>query len=150
MAELPRQRSHPLQDPPQYHPGGNPVENLKSISHRCHPILVAFVWESTKETIHLPLGCLQGGSRVETTPMELPSACPAVGGEEAAALEATQGQNDSFFSQLPYKYYLEEVAAVGDCLTISLRVGGGQTAARFPCARNIQGNPGPAPRRTLQ
>ena len=23
-----------------------------------HPILVAFVWELTKETIHLPLGCL--------------------------------------------------------------------------------------------
>ena len=31
-----------------------------------------------------------------------------------AALEATQGQNDSFFSQLPYKCYLEEVASVGD------------------------------------
>ena len=30
------------------------------------------------------------------------------------ALEATQGQNDSFFGQLPYKYYLEEVASVGD------------------------------------
>jgi len=35
--------------------------NLKSISHRCHPILVAFVLELTKETIDLPLGCLQGG-----------------------------------------------------------------------------------------
>jgi len=44
------------------HPGGNPRANLKSISHRCHPILVAFVWELTKETIHFPLGCLQGGS----------------------------------------------------------------------------------------
>ena len=43
------------------HPGGNPGANLKSISHRCHPILVAFVWELTRETIHLPLGCLQGG-----------------------------------------------------------------------------------------
>ena len=42
-------------------PGGNPGANLKSISHRCHPILVAFVWELTKETIHLPLGCVQGG-----------------------------------------------------------------------------------------
>jgi len=31
-----------------------------------------------------------------------------------AALEATQGQNDSFFFQLPYKCYLEEVASVGD------------------------------------
>ena len=46
----------------QGHPGGNPVANLKSISHRYHPILVAFVWELTEETIHLPLGCLQGGS----------------------------------------------------------------------------------------
>ena len=30
------------------HPGGNPGANLKSISHRCHPILVAVVWELTK------------------------------------------------------------------------------------------------------
>ena len=29
------------------------------VFHRCHPILVAFVWEFTKETIDLPLGCLQ-------------------------------------------------------------------------------------------
>jgi len=35
--------------------------NLKSTSHRCHPILVAFVWGLTKETIDLSLGCLQGG-----------------------------------------------------------------------------------------
>ena len=34
---------------------------LRSISHRCHLFEVAFVWESTTETIHLPLGCLQGG-----------------------------------------------------------------------------------------
>ena len=40
-------------------PGGNPGVNLKSLSHRCHPIMVAFVWELTKETIYLPLGCLQ-------------------------------------------------------------------------------------------
>ena len=43
------------------HPGGNPWKNRKSISHRCHPILVAFVWELTQETINLPLDCLQGG-----------------------------------------------------------------------------------------
>jgi len=43
------------------HPGGNPGANLKSISHRCHPILVAFVWELTEDTINLPLSCLQGG-----------------------------------------------------------------------------------------
>jgi len=43
------------------HPGGNPGANLKSISHRCYLLEVAFVWELTKETIVLPLGCLQGG-----------------------------------------------------------------------------------------
>ena len=31
-----------------------------------------------------------------------------------AALDATQGQNGSSFSHLPYKCYLEEVASVGD------------------------------------
>jgi len=46
----------------QVHPGGNSGANLKLISHRCHPILVAFLWELTQETIYLPLGCLQGGS----------------------------------------------------------------------------------------
>jgi len=49
--------------PGQLHPGGDPGANLKSISHRCRPILVAFVWQLTKETINLPLGCTQGGSR---------------------------------------------------------------------------------------
>ena len=43
------------------HPGDIPGATIKSISHRCHPTLVEFVWELTKETIHLPLGCLQGG-----------------------------------------------------------------------------------------
>ena len=38
------------------HPEGNPGANLKPISHRCHPILVAFLWELTKYTIVLPLG----------------------------------------------------------------------------------------------
>ena len=36
--------------------------NLKSISHRCHLFEVAFAWELTEETIHLPVGCLQGGA----------------------------------------------------------------------------------------
>ena len=44
------------------HTGVELRANLKSISHRCHLFEVAFVWELTKETIHLPLGCLQGGS----------------------------------------------------------------------------------------
>ena len=33
------------------HPGVGLRANIRSISHRCHPILVAFVWELTKETI---------------------------------------------------------------------------------------------------
>ena len=43
------------------HPGVELRANLKSISHRCHLFEVAFAWELTNETIHLPLGCLQGG-----------------------------------------------------------------------------------------
>ena len=68
VEELFRERSVALCEkarhapPPLYHPGGNTGANLESISHRCHPILVAFVWELTKETIELPLGCLPGGS----------------------------------------------------------------------------------------
>jgi len=45
------------------HPGVELRANLKSISHRCHLFEVAFVWELTKESIHLPLGCLQGGQQ---------------------------------------------------------------------------------------
>ena len=45
------------------HPGGNLGANLKSFSHRCHLEEVAFVWELTKETINLPMGCLQDGER---------------------------------------------------------------------------------------
>ena len=47
--------------PLSVHPGGYPGANLGSISNRCHPILVAFAWELTEETINLPLDCLQGG-----------------------------------------------------------------------------------------
>ena len=36
--------------------------NLQSISHKCHLEEVAFVWEWTKETNDLPLGCLAGAS----------------------------------------------------------------------------------------
>ena len=42
-------------------PGCNLGANLKPISHRCYLFEVAFVWELTRETIVLPLGCLQGG-----------------------------------------------------------------------------------------
>ena len=45
------------------HPGGNPGAKLKSISHRCYLREEAFELEElTKETIYLPLGCLQGGA----------------------------------------------------------------------------------------
>ena len=40
----------------------NPGANLKSVAHRCYLREVAFKWELTKETINLPLSCLQGGS----------------------------------------------------------------------------------------
>ena len=39
--------------------------NLESISHRCRLFEVAFVWDLTTETIHLPLGCLQLGTKVK-------------------------------------------------------------------------------------
>jgi hypothetical protein len=37
----------------------------KSISHRCFPREVAFKWELTNEIIYLPMGWLQGGTRVD-------------------------------------------------------------------------------------
>ena len=43
------------------YPGGNQGANLKPISQRYHLFEVAFVWELIEATIHLPLGCLQGG-----------------------------------------------------------------------------------------
>jgi hypothetical protein len=51
--------------PPQ--PGVELRAKLQPISHRCHLYEVAFVYELTEETIHLPLSCLQGG---------LDSSCP--------------------------------------------------------------------------
>jgi len=38
----------------------------------------------------------------------------ARGAMQRSAQEATHGQTDGFFSQLPYKFYLKEVAFVGD------------------------------------
>ena len=42
------------------HPGVELRANLKSISHRCYLREVVFESDLTKETIHLPLSCLQG------------------------------------------------------------------------------------------
>jgi hypothetical protein len=47
-----------------FHPGVELRANLKSISHRCHLFEVAFARRLTKETMHLPLGCLQGGPAI--------------------------------------------------------------------------------------
>ena len=44
------------------HPGVELRANLNSIFHRCHLFEMACVLELTEETIHLPLGCLQGGT----------------------------------------------------------------------------------------
>ena len=46
-------------------PRGNPGANLNSISHRCYLREVAFEWELTRETIYLPMGCIQGGNFVQ-------------------------------------------------------------------------------------
>ena len=58
------------------HPGGNPWANLQSISHRCYLREVAFEWELTKETIYLPLGCLQDGSGRHFFRLQPPYPCP--------------------------------------------------------------------------
>ena len=47
-----------------FRPGGNPGVNIKSISHRYYLREVALQRELTKETIYLPLGCLQGSTPV--------------------------------------------------------------------------------------
>jgi len=47
--------------PGALHPGVELRANRRSIHHRCHLFQVAFVLELTKETIYLPLGCLQDG-----------------------------------------------------------------------------------------
>ena len=44
-----------------HQPGVELGGNLESMSHRCQVEEVVFVWELINETIHLPLGCLQGG-----------------------------------------------------------------------------------------
>ena len=52
------------------------MANVKSTSHRCYLFKVAFVWELIEETIHLPLGCLQGGVQSGfNTPWSAPC-CP--------------------------------------------------------------------------
>ena len=60
------------------HPAGNLGANLKSISCRCYLREVAFEWELTKETIYVPLGCLQSGLEAVQLPM-LPDIYVALG-----------------------------------------------------------------------
>ena len=52
-------------------PGVELRAHLKSISNSCHFFEVLFVWELTQETVHLPLGCLQGGSWKSDEPERL-------------------------------------------------------------------------------
>ena len=49
------------------HSGGNPGINIKAISHRYYLFEVRSVYELTKETIGLPLGCLRAERNVSWT-----------------------------------------------------------------------------------
>ena len=46
------------------------------ISHRCYLREVACEWELTKETIYLPLGCLQGGGPADAHLLEAEEVLP--------------------------------------------------------------------------
>ena len=67
------QKGVPSRTPPEpsilhpHHPGGNPGANLKSISHRCHSILVAFVWELYRFAPGLPPGWVWMPRKVRRT-----------------------------------------------------------------------------------
>ena len=58
---------------------------------------------------------------------------------DLTALEATQGQDDSSFSQHPYKCYLEEVASVGNWLKICPRVTSRVVRNRSDCSPHLVG-----------
>ena len=68
-----------------FHPGCNPGANLKSISHRCHPILVAFVWELTQPSI-CPVGASRAGFNEVSSPVRSGSRCGARAGSAVGAL----------------------------------------------------------------
>jgi hypothetical protein len=53
-------------------------------------------------------------SRVQTRERVLAHLPPTQFQKAAATLETTQAQMDGFFSQVPFKCYLPEVASVGD------------------------------------
>ena len=73
------------------HPGVELREDLKSISHICYLLEVKYVWELTKETIHLPLGCLQGGSPSCPTPVPLKQAHAfRLGGQASRSLDSVR------------------------------------------------------------
>jgi len=89
-------------------------EDLKVRVHHRH----SSEWDLTKEIIKLPLSCLQGAQEPASPCVTLPPPSLFVVGTallpRKTTLETTQGQIDGFFSQLPSKYYLPEVASVGD------------------------------------
>ena len=89
------------------------------ISSQSPTDLPAFEGQLTKETINLPLGCLEGGDVAGKQVGRRGGRKSGRGVEgrwprTAAALEATQGQMDGSIGELPYKCHLEEVASVGD------------------------------------
>jgi len=86
--------------------GGGAVSYERGTTCRAD-ILTETWWLSLQEPLRGPL-C--GRAISSPKPERHEPGCEGRG----TALEATQGQNDSFFSQLPYKCYLEEVASVGD------------------------------------
>jgi len=73
---------------------------------------------------------------------------PAAAPSRLAALEATQGQMDGFFSQLPYKCHLEEVASAGDDLRFALNsTPGRRERDKYPLAADVCSDPAAAPSR---
>ena len=73
-------------------------------------------------------------SRAPPCPPHSPSfSSSACSSFASSALEATQGQIDGFFGQLPYKYHQNRVASVGECVKICPRLicrVGGTTKSR--------------------
>jgi len=68
-------------------------------------------YEPASETLHIPVNPRHGAALSSAIRGLHPQRVYAPPPD--TALEATQGQMDDFFSQLPYKCYLEEVASVG-------------------------------------
>ena len=85
---------------PRYHPGGNPGANLKSISHRCHTILVACVWELTKKPSICPWVASRAAS-VSITCYELISPAVSKGFSHGIQLHAMRSHDKNLCTRVP-------------------------------------------------